>query len=123
MAALPPYRNRMTTFFISRHPGALDWITRQGIAFDRHEAHLDLAAVKPGDIVIGTLPVNLAAEVCALGAAYVHLSLRMAAKDRGRELSAEELDGCEAMLQRYDVLACGNHNPQEDIVVVQYDAL
>ena len=33
----------MTTWFIGRHPGALQWIREQGIAFDRHASHLDIA--------------------------------------------------------------------------------
>lgn len=59
--------------------------------------------IHPGDVVIGSLPVNLAAEVCARGAIYKHLSIRLEAADRGRELSAEEMDSCEATLENYHV--------------------
>jgi CRISPR-associated protein Csx16 len=59
--------------------------------------------VRAGDTVIGSLPVNLAAEVCARGAAYRHLSLRLLAHDRGRELSANDLDRYEATLTNYFV--------------------
>jgi CRISPR-associated protein Csx16 len=55
------------------------------------------------------LPVNLAAEVCARGATYRHLSLRLPAQDRGRELSAEELEEYEAELSRYNVRALSSH--------------
>jgi CRISPR-associated protein Csx16 len=91
----------MTTFFVSRHPGALAWIQKHGVAYDRHLPHLDMAAVRAGDTVIGSLPVNLAAEVCARGASYRRLSLKVAAADRGRELSAAELDRHEASLTNY----------------------
>ena len=67
----------MTTWFVSRHPGALHWMRQHGPVFDRHVPHLDPAQVQPGDTVIGTLPVNLAAQVCARGAAYWHLALEM----------------------------------------------
>jgi CRISPR-associated protein Csx16 len=89
----------MTIFFVSRHPGALRWIQDHGIAFDRHLPHLSMEEVRPGDTVIGSLPVNLAAEVCARGATYRHLSLKIAADDRGRELSAEELQQYDACLE------------------------
>lgn len=93
----------MTTWFISRHPGALHWVQRHGPAFDRHLAHLDLnlGRVRAGDTVVGTLPVNLAARVCAAGARYVHLSLDLPADWRGRELSAVQLDAAQARLQEF----------------------
>lgn len=93
----------MTTWFVSRHPGALDWMLHSGVTFDRHVAHLDTESVAAGDTVIGSLPVNLAAEVCARGAEYWNLSLRLIAQDRGRELSAEEMQSYDATLEHYDV--------------------
>jgi CRISPR-associated protein Csx16 len=53
----------VTTFFVSRHPGALEWAAQRGIPIDHQVEHLDVSAVRPGDSVIGTLPVNLAAGV------------------------------------------------------------
>jgi CRISPR-associated protein Csx16 len=93
----------MTTWFISRHPGALNWMQRSGIGFDRHVAHIDLQQIDAGDKVIGSLPVNLAAEVCARGAEYWHLSLQLTPGDRGRELSAEELTRFGAVLERFEI--------------------
>ena len=93
----------MTIWFVSRHPGALEWALCNGIAFDRHIAHLDTESVAAGDTVIGSLPVNLAAEVCNRGAAYWNLSMRIAAQDRGRELSAKELQGYNATMERYEI--------------------
>ena len=93
----------MTTWFVSRHPGALLWMQQCGPAFDRHVGHLDPAQIQPGDCVIGTLPVNLAAQVCARGAAYWHLSLEISAAARGRELSASELFALGATLERFDI--------------------
>ena len=77
----------MTTFFVSRHPGAADWAREQGLAADRAVA----------------LPVNLAAEVCARGGRYLHLSLDLPADWRGRELNAADMRACGARLEEYRV--------------------
>lgn len=93
----------MTTFFVTRHPGALAWAQAQGIAFDAHVLHLDPAEVGAGDTVIGSLPVHLAAEVCARGARYLNLSLDLPASLRGRELDAATLAELNARLEEYIV--------------------
>lgn len=93
----------MTTWFISRHPGAIVWAVQQGLSVDRHAQHLDPAQVQAGDTVIGTLPVHLAANVCQRGARFVHLSLDMPAQWRGRELNADELRQCNARLVAFDI--------------------
>jgi CRISPR-associated protein Csx16 len=93
----------MTTWFVTRHAGALDWARQQGITFDAHVVHLDPEKVGAGDTVIGSLPVNLAAEVCARGAEYWNLSLRLERTDRGRELTADDLERCGVVIERYDI--------------------
>lgn len=93
----------MTIFLVTRHPGALDWARRQGIAYDAHVAHLDPAKVGAGDTVIGSLPVHLAAEVCARGARYFNLSLDLPAHLRGRELDVATLEECQARLEEYRI--------------------
>lgn len=50
----------MTTYFITRHSGALAWAKQEGLAFDVHLEHLiNLAQLIEGDIIIGTLPINM----------------------------------------------------------------
>ncbi|HXF47489.1 MAG TPA: CRISPR-associated protein Csx16 [Burkholderiaceae bacterium] len=93
----------MTIWFVSRHPGAAAWARRQGLSVDRMVEHLDVAAMQPGDTVIGTLPVHLAAAVCERGARLLHLALDLPPALRGRELSAEELAACGARLEQYRV--------------------
>ena len=94
----------MTAYCISRHPGALEWAGKQGLAIDTFASHLDPAAVvQAGDTVIGSLPVNLAAQVGAAGAAYWHISLELPSELRGRELSAADLRLLGARLEPLDV--------------------
>ncbi len=95
----------MTTLFISRHPGAWQWAQQQGVKADHLVAHLDIDAIRQGDTVIGTLPVNIAAQVCEKGARYIHLSLELPAHMRGRELTAAELEQYGARLQAYRIEA------------------
>ena len=93
----------MTTLFISRHPGALDWAAEEGLAVDARLVHLDPEAIEPGDIVIGTLPIHLAARVCERGGRYLHLSLELPSEWRARELSAADLRQCGARLEEFKV--------------------
>ncbi len=99
----------MTTFFVSRHPGALEWAARQQLPADHLVSHLDLAWVQAGDNVIGSLPVHLAAQVCAAGAAYWHLSLEVPSELRGQELSADTLERLGARVERFEVRALHQH--------------
>ena len=103
MALLSRRYRPMTTWFVSRHPGALQWMQQRGPAFDRHVHHLAPAMVQGGDTVIGTLPVHLAAQVCARGATYLHLALATPPEARGRELSAQELLSLGATLQPFNI--------------------
>jgi CRISPR-associated protein Csx16 len=93
----------MTTYFVTRHPGAIAWAARQGLKVDRQLDHLDVAIIQPGDTVIGILPVNLAAEVCARGGRFFNLSLTVPPEARGRELSADELEQFGARVEEYRV--------------------
>ncbi len=95
----PPTR----TYFVSRHPGAVRWAAAQGITVDRVVDHLELSEIRAGDIILGTLPVQLAAEVCEIGAKYFHLSLQLPPQQRGRELSADDMVRMGAYLKEYCV--------------------
>jgi len=95
----------MTTCFVSRHPGALDWAAGEGLVVDRVVAHLDPATLQPGDVVIGTLPIHLAVRVCARGGRYLHLSLELPPEQRGRELSTADLRRFGARLEAFRVTA------------------
>jgi CRISPR-associated protein Csx16 len=93
----------MTTYLITRHPGARQWVQEEGIVVDAQLDHLDVHQVRAGDIVIGSLPVNLAAEVCAHGGRYLHLSLELPFDWRGRELSPADMRRFGARLEEFRV--------------------
>lgn len=93
----------MTTYFVTRHPGAKEWAARQGLKVDRLLDHLDPADIQPGDTVIGILPVNLAAEICARGGRYINISLDLPLSARGQELTADQLEAFRARLEEYAV--------------------
>lgn len=101
-------RHQGTVWFVSRHPGALEWARRQGVPLDRHVAHLNIDQIDRDDIVIGTLPVQMIHLVNQKGASYGHLSLDIPACLRGKELSADELVRCNARIESYHVV-------QEDV--------
>jgi len=100
--------------FVSRHPGAVEWAARHGIVIDRIMDHLDPAEIQPGDVVIGTLPVNMAAEVCAKGARFFNLSLDLPPDARGRELSADDLERYNARIEEFVIqrVSVGTHSIQ-----------
>jgi len=98
-----PTQAGATTWFVTRHPGALEWARASALAYDRHVTHLDPKLIAPGDTVIGTLPVQLAASVCARGARYLNLSLDLPEQLRGRELDGTTLAQVNARLEAYHV--------------------
>ena len=95
----------MTIYFVSRHPGALAWAIRRDLPAVVHQNHLDPAVIQTGDVVIGTLPVHLAAEVCQRGARYFNLTLDLPEAMRGQELSADELSALGARLEEFRVVS------------------
>ena len=92
----------MSTYFITRHKGAVDWAGNRGIEAQLVE-HLDTGLIKQDDKVLGTLPVSIAAEVCERGGRYFHLTLNMPKERRGDELSAEDMEAFGAELEEYEV--------------------
>ena len=93
----------MTTYLITRHPGALQWAQEEGLAVDHQLEQLAPECVQSGDHVIGTLPVHLAAAVCERGGRYFHLTLDIPPQLRGRELSSADMRTCDARLEEYRV--------------------
>lgn len=95
----------MKTYFVTRHPGAIEWSKQQGISVDVQVEHLDVTTIQPGDKVIGILPIHLAAQVCERGAEFYHLTVDLPSEARGKELSAQSLVRYRARLEPYLILS------------------
>ncbi len=93
----------MTTYFIGRHAGTVAWIKRQPITIDVYKDNFEPEDIKAGDIVIGTLPVHLAAAVCEKGATFVALTLDIPKEKRGLELTESEVIESNIRLCAFDV--------------------
>ena len=90
----------MTDFFVTRHPGAVEWARQKGIEAEL-VSHLDVARVGAGDRVLGTLPVQMIAQINERGARYLHLEMTIPEEARGRDLSAEDMERFGARLVEY----------------------
>ena len=96
--------DNMTTYFITRHLGALQWAEANQVNFDVHLEHLlTLDELKKGDVVIGTLPINIICQLNDIGVRYLHLSLQIPHHLRGVELDANQLKECKAELEEFVV--------------------
>ena len=63
--------------------------------------HLEPDRLRPGDVVIGTLPLALAAAVEARGAAFWSFTFDQRPEDRGQDLPAATLQTRNPRLERY----------------------
>ena len=85
---------------ITRHRGAVEWLRRAGItgAVLEHATPADVT----GQDVVGVLPLHLAALAASM--AVIDLP-QLLLEQRGKDLSAEEMDAAGATLRLYRVQA------------------
>ena len=96
----------MTTYLVSRHPASVEWIEQQGFTINHFLNHFDdthLTQLKPGDIVMGILPMQIVADINQKGAHYYHLTLNIPFEYRGKELTQADLIRFGATLTEYQV--------------------
>jgi len=104
----PPVKaNTGSLILVSRHPGAQQWLASQAIFVDQVQRHLQLDELAPPDIVIGNLPMHLAAALDERGIAFYNLVLDLSPEMRGHELGLTELLQCNPRLRRYRVQDIG----------------
>lgn len=99
----------MTTYLVTRHEGTRIWAKamakhgRLPFAIDQMIEHLDPALLKKGDVVVGTLPLQLVAQLQSEGIDFWSLDLDVPPAKRGQELNPIEVFTYRARLSRYDV--------------------
>ncbi|HDR0612024.1 CRISPR-associated protein Csx16 [Pasteurella multocida] len=93
----------MAVWFVSRHQGAIDWIKTQNIHIDHWVSHLEIDRIQANDIVIGTLPLHMVAQICEKGARFYFLSINLQENLRGQELTASQLAVQQCELQPFFV--------------------
>ena len=100
----------MRTLLVTRHPGAIQWIHDKGINISHHLDHLDTGDIRKGDVVIGVLPIHLAAEVCNRGGEYLHICMEVPPAERGKELSSQKMAQLHASLKRFEITSAATRS-------------
>lgn len=99
----------MTAYVISRHTAAVEFLARKG--FDgavvvKHAADDFWSGLKSGDVVVGTLPIALAARACEkTGNPFGFLEVETPPDKRGAELTLDEMIAFKARLSWWNIEA------------------
>lgn len=93
----------MTTWLVTRHQGAIDWVKAHNVSYDEHIPHLDPERIQQGDTVIGVLPLRDIAILNAKGARFFALDIDVNFSQRGKELTITDLENAGCHLQEYQV--------------------
>jgi len=109
-------RMDMTVYFVSQHERIQRWARIMNAKggklphrIDQAVENIDPEHLQPGDVVMGTLPMHVAAALESRGIAFWALDLHVPPQDRRKELSATELAKLGATLTRYRVSKDGQH--------------
>lgn len=95
----------MTTFIITKHSGAVQWVQNKGI---EHDCYLEdanrIQELKAGDVVVGTLPIHVVYELNQRDINYLHIALDIPPELDGQILDAAQLEACNPRLESYYLL-------------------
>ena len=89
------------TVIVTRHAGAVAWLAEQGVTGEVI-AHVTAPAQITGKVVIGALPLHLAAVAAKIGSIDLP---GLTAERRGKDLTPAEMDAAGATLRWYVVEA------------------
>ena len=96
-------------YFVTQHRGAIKWAAQSGVKARTIEmANFNVNEVVQGDVVIGTLPVHLAARAIQRGGRYWHLMMDTPAEFRNTDLTADQMRQFGARLHEFDVHGRGD---------------
>lgn len=95
----------MNILIITRHQATVDWIQSTLHATDSVtvSAHYNPGLEDGYDYVVGILPVNLIAGLCAKGVRYYQIIMEVPQEWRGKELTVEQMDEFQARMVGYYV--------------------
>ena len=114
---------RMTVWFVSRHEGARAWARRQGIRIDRWATHFRAEDAAPGDIVLGTLPFDVAERICAKGCRFFALSMHLSKHQRGCELDSDGMTAVNCRLVEFRVTLVSKSRADDSRFLFQASAV
>jgi len=98
----------MKTIFVSRHQGAIDWVKSQPFHIDQYTHHLCGSDIHEPVIVLGTLPIHVAAIITASGGRYLHLKIETPPEKRGQELTSQDLTRYNASFIEFNIQKIGS---------------
>lgn len=84
---------------VARHAGAVEWLNAHGVSGEV-VPHVSDPSILEGRIVVGILPLNLAAKAAEVWSVDLP---NLPAELRGKELSPIQMDECGAVLRKYRV--------------------
>lgn len=94
----------MRTIIVTRHAGLVEWLARHGITGEVI-SHVSEPETVRGRVVIGALPMHLAAETECIGSVSLP---GLPPEKRGAELTVEEMEAAGAHLCWYVVAAAAS---------------
>lgn len=97
-------RQTLTSYFVTRHPATKVWAKEQEIKVDYWLEHIsDLILFHEGDVIYGTLPIQIAAQLCHQGVRYGHFSLQVPPHMRGVDLSVDQLSAFQPKIEFFSI--------------------
>jgi CRISPR-associated protein Csx16 len=95
----------MKVLIITRHAATVEWLKSTMLPTDEVvvTAHYTPGMAQGFDYVVGILPIQLVAELCAEGIRYYQMIMDVPEEFRGKELSIEQMDQFNARLVQYNV--------------------
>lgn len=95
----------MNVLIITRHQATVEWIQSTLHSADAVtvSAHYTPGMEDGCDYVVGILPVNLIAGLCAKGVRYYQIVMDVPQEFRGKELTVEQMDEFQARMFQYYV--------------------
>lgn len=90
-------------YLVSRQQETVDALRSDNVAFDKIISHFNPAIVKPGDVVLASLPLPIAAKVCAKGGIYKHVEITRPANIHG-DLTSAEILKYGYQINQYDII-------------------